>query len=320
MFSDTPVKKSARILQLALLFVFLISTAPAQAETVLNKIVAFVNGEIITMYDLQAAVAPELLRSGLSRKNPGHHDQIAAMEKKTLDAMITDELFVQEAERYNIEVKSSELDNEVRKIAQRNNMTLEEAKEQMKMDGVSYESYTDQIRKSILRSRLLSFMVGRKVVVTKEDVQAYYDEHKTEFSSDRKVAVKMLLFAPGADAASVAESVHAGTLSFEDAVAQYSAGPARQNGGLLGELAWMDLSAMWRSALEPLKDGDVTELLDQGGQKMLLKLDHVVPGSVLPLEDVAEKIEDTLRKPMLEARFEEYTAKLRDKAVIKINL
>lgn len=298
----------------------MLSAGAAGAETVFNKIVAVVNGSIITQYDVQEAVAPELLKTGLSRKNPGDADSIHAIERKVLDAMITDELFTQEAERYQLTVKDTEVENEIRKMAQRSNMTLEQVKEQMKADGVSYDMLFGKVRKNIVRSRLISYMVSRKVVVTKEDVQAYYDEHKSEFTSERKVTVKMLVFAPNADKEKPLGMIREGKLSFEDAVKMFSVGPAKDNGGLLGDLAWKDLSTQWRDALEPLSAGQVAEPFEQEGATIVLKLDKATSGDVLPLEDVYSTIENTLRQPMLESRFEEYTTKLREKAVVKINL
>ncbi len=319
MLSTRLVETSRTLFLCAFICLLSLSGTPVRAESVLNKIVAFVNGEIITQYDLQAAVAPELLRTGLSRKNSAHAESIAAMEKKVLETLITDELFVQEAEQYGLTVKDSEVENEIRKMAQQNGMTLEEAKDQMKADGVSYDTFADKIRKNIIRSRLLAFMVSRKVVVTKEDVQAYYDEHKADFASARKVAVKMLVFAANTDAAAILEQIRGGSLSFEDAVAQYSIGPAKDQGGLMGDLAWADLSDAWRTALSPLSEGQVSDLVRQGAQTMVLKLDRNIEGELVPLEQVADQIDHKLREPMLEARFEEYTKKLRDKAVVKIN-
>lgn len=320
MFSNRPLKKVFSLWSLFLVVSVCLCGSVVHAETVLNKIVAFVNGEIITQFDLEQAVGPDLMRSGLSRNNPAHQDQVAALEKRMLDTLITDQLFLQEAEKYKVEVKDSEVENEVRKMAQRNNMTLEQAKEQMRADGVSFDAFKETIRRSILRSRLISFMVSRKVVVTKEDIQAYYDEHKSEYSSDRKVTVKMLIFAPDADTGKVLSLLHDDKLAFEDAVKMYSVGPAKDNGGLLGDLSWIDLSEAWRSAIEPLAEGQISEMLEQDGRKILLKLDKKISGDVLPLDKVADTIESTLRKPMMEARFEEYSSKLREKAVIKINL
>ncbi len=298
----------------------LLSHSPVFADAVFNKIVAVVNGEIITQYELQEAIAPELLRNGLSRNSPAHTARIEAMERSVLDSLITDKLFVQEAKRYEISVKDSEVENEVRMMAQRNGMTLEQAIERMGKDGMSYEAFTEKLRNNILRSRLLSFMVGRKVVVTKEDVQAYYEAHKKDFQSERKAVVKVLVFAPDADAAKVVTLVRKGDLSFEDAVALYSVGPARDTGGLMGELVWSELAETWRSALEPLQDGGVSDVFVMDGRNMLLKLEHNVPGDTLPLDQVAGRIEDKLREPMLEERFQEYSGTLRDKAVIKILL
>lgn len=303
-----------RILFLSFLVVFFASQVCA--ETIVNRIVAVVNGEIITLYDLRAAAGPMLKRAGVSSRNAADKEKIDTILAGALEDMITHMIFVQEAERNNIPVKESEVENEIQKMVKRSGLTLEQIETKLVADGSSLEEYRKRIRSSILRSRLLNYMVGGKVVVAPEEIAAYYEEHKSDFSGDRKIGLKLLVVAPGVDAEALRVSILDGTLSFEDAVAQHSIGPGKDSGGNLGELVWMDVSPEWREALDGLAPGEITSLLSIQGYQGVLQVASVTDGNTLPLEEVSTRIEQILRKPRLEERFDDYSAKLREKAVV----
>lgn len=303
----------------SLLFTQTVSTANAQS--LINKIVAVVNGEIITLYDLQQRAYPELRKRGLDYKNEGDQTAIREVEKTILDSMVLDKLIIQEAQKINMDATVEEAENEAHRRFRSAGVSPEQAWDELSRQGITKDEYIERIRTDILRQRLLNFMVGRKVVVTNDEIAEYYEANKSDYSTERKVVVQLLVFAADADAQAVAEKVRAGDLSFEEAVSEYSVGPARSKGGTLGQIAWMDLSDEWRNVLENTDIGEVApSFIDVNGMTGLLKLKEEEAGASLPLEDVREKIEMKLRGPQLEERYDDFAQKLRDKAVIDIRL
>lgn len=91
---EKPVRKTLVLL----LAVILMAACGAQAAQ-LNKVAAVVNGQVITMFDLQKNALPDLMRSRLNPDKPADAKQVDAVFRKVLDMMIMDILIAQEAKR-----------------------------------------------------------------------------------------------------------------------------------------------------------------------------------------------------------------------------
>ena len=170
-----------RIVSTAFLLVFLITSS---AHAAINGVAAVVNGEMITVFDLQAETAPEAMRRGLNPKDPNQAAAIEELTKVTLERMINNIILTQEAQRLKISVGDSEVDNEIQQIMSRNKMTPEEFQRQLQIQRTTEKDFRERIRSSLLRNRLLANMVGRKVIVTKEEIADYYNLHKQTFMNN----------------------------------------------------------------------------------------------------------------------------------------
>lgn len=290
------------------------------ASIQLNKVAAVVNGEVITLHQLRGVVTPELMRRGIQPGTPGTERVVNNMMEQALTHMIDTILLRQEAERLGITVSEADVDNELNMVVQRNQTSLEAFEATLVAQGSSLETMRSQIRNNILSQRIVSLMIARKVVVTQEEVTRYYGSHSHEFSADRSVDLSLIIFAPTANAEEVAKKIHNGTLSFEDGARQYSVGPQPEQGGKLGFIPWKDLIPPVQAAASILTTGQISQLFAIESYKALIRLNGSTPGRQMTLEEATPDIEQILRAPLLEARFQEYTKQLRNKAVIDIRI
>lgn len=293
---------------------------PVHAEQLVNKIAAVVNGEIVTLYDLKQLAIPELKKAGMLGAKYADSPKVKSILSSVLENIVTEKLFLQDAERRGITVDEAEIENELRKLAQQRGLTLAKAKEQIVNDGLTVESVKERVRASIIRQRLLGLMVGRKVVITKEEVVRFYEKNKAEFSADGKIELSLLIFNTDTNVNDVRSELAAGKISFEEAVQKYSVGPGKEQGGYLGELGVKDISPQMMAAVDTMKDGSISNVLSLGANKALIKLHSKTKGSLRPLDEVAQEIEAKLRAPRLEASFKEYAEKLRNNAVVDVRL
>lgn len=294
---------------------------PAEGNSMqLNRVVAVVNGELITMYALQQQAMQEIMRQGITG-----NDRQSAMEREkvfmeTMDTMILEVLYKQEAERYNVSIEDGEVDNELRRIMQSNNLTQEEFDRQLRLQGMNMADLRARVRDGMMRQRIVGLMVGRKAEVTPADVEKYYMDNQEKFTTSSGVEFSVIMLGPGKEPARVYEEISSGAISFADAAKKYSDSPTAAIGGRMGNIAWRDLNPTWRSAMEGLKAGETASPVDAGGTTIILHVDAVNDGNVRPLEAVRSEIEEELRTDRLRERFEEYNAQLRSKAVVDIKL
>ncbi len=143
---------------LAFLFVFSLNAK------IVDKVVASVNGEPITSYDIQ--ITSKLLN---------------IPSNKTLNYLIDQKLIESEIKKRDINVDDFEVDEAMDKIAKRNNLTLFEFKNILIQRG-DYKKFRNKIKQNLLKQKLFASIVNAKLKITPEEIKNYYNSHKNEFS------------------------------------------------------------------------------------------------------------------------------------------
>ncbi|MCL2124164.1 MAG: SurA N-terminal domain-containing protein [Desulfovibrionaceae bacterium] len=296
----------------------------ASPSTTVGKIVAVVNGERITALDVERMARPEIMRRRLNPNTPEHRAQIDEIYNQVLDAQINDVLVYQEALRLKTELQENEVDKEVTRLMQQRKLSLEELEKQLKQEGMDIKSLREQIRKGLLRQRLLSSMVARKIILNRDEVAKYYEEHKESFRAISEVRMAIIVYPPNINADAIAQRIKSGKLSFEEAVRQYSIDPAtKSHNGAMPPAPWKDMSPDWRERISAMKPGELSDIFIVPHDQFLIRaqiklLERIGDDKVRSLAEATPEIEAILREPLLKARFTEYTQWLRSRAIVDI--
>ena len=286
-----------------------------------NKTVAVVNGEMITLFDLEMASTPALMQAGLDPNKPADEGEVKAVMRKTLDTMIIDILIVQEAERLKISASEGDVQAELQQMMERSKMSEEQLFRQLARQGMEKQQVFDRLRKRVLQQRLMANMINRKVIVTKDEIAKYFAQQGGSISVGDEVEFAVLVYAPQVRSSDWASRLKAGKVTFEEAVRRVSVGPRREEGGRLERGPWDEVMPEIRPHLEKLAPGQISEVFTMDGLDTQLKLIADHKGKQLTtLEEASPVIEDRLRVPKLEERFKEYLTQLRTKARVEIRL
>lgn len=311
------------ILKPVVILVILLALAlPAQAAQV-NKVAAVVNGQVITMFDLQKESIPELARARIDPKDASRSKEVNAIFRKTLDSMIMDILIAQEAKRLNIQVTKPEVEGEISKMMEARKLTKKQFEEELARQKMSGDALRKMIERDILRQKMMGMEVGRKVVVTPQEIRNYYDAHKGELFNRAGLHMGLLVYNPQAPAESIASQIKSGKITFAEACAKYSIAPNRDKGGDTGPVQWDKLNPEWAGKLNKMRPGDVTPIFPLQ-EKFKAQIHLFRPGGgeekQLTLKEATPQIDSILRMPKARERFADYSKQLRDKAVIDIRL
>ncbi|WP_320008262.1 SurA N-terminal domain-containing protein [Maridesulfovibrio sp.] len=287
-------------------------------EKVVDGIVAVVNGEIVTMYELNSKMAPILKQFSGENLSAVEVERLKKIRQQILDRMVTEIIIDQESKRMKVDVTDQEVEGEVNAIKEKSNLSDAEFERQLELQKTSLDEFKDKIRKDIRKHRLLSYKVKNKVVVTDEEIKAAWNSTKTEQGNiAQNVHLKLILFPPTTSAEEVRKDIIAGNITFEDAADKYTTGPGMGNGGDLGVLKWKDLAQTWHDALDGLKPGDISEPFEVQESKALLKLDSYEKTEKVSFEDSKEKLYDKLYQKKQDKLFSDFIKKLKEKAVIE---
>lgn len=289
----------------------------------LARVVAVINGDMITARELDKAVQPELVFKKLNPASPGDAAEIEAIRHRTLETLINQKILMQEAEKRNIRIPDEMLDEEMERFVADSQLSSEEFQRQLAQQGLTLDAMRERLRINIITQQLINRMVVNKVVVTDEEIAAYYREHLLDLPTGQ-VRIALLIYPADQDAAAWADRIASGKITFTDAVRQVSVGPNAQEGGDMGFMELDDLAPVLRAEVETLKKGQVSGLFDmQLNKAQVWLMDSIAPDSAAqendrPDEATAARIEEILRAPRLEARFQEYTEQLRNRALVDI--
>ena len=296
---------------LLILMAWLCLACTAQAAQ-LNKIAAVVNGQVITMFDLQKAALPELGRARLNPNDPKQADKVNVVFRKVLDSMIMDILLEQEAKRLSITVSDSEIDQELTKMMKMRRLNRAQFEAELKKQGMSVDELRKSMKTNMLRQRVMGAEVGRRVVVTDDEIRAYYEKHKDTMYDRNGLHMGLIVYNPNVNARSIAAQIASGALSFEEAARKYSIAPNREKGG----------DGILAGGLFERKGSDDAHPTVQGhkAQVHLFRPGQSGPGRPMTFEEARPVIDNILRQPKAMERFDEYSQQLRSKAVIDIRL
>jgi peptidyl-prolyl cis-trans isomerase SurA len=293
-------------------FILFLLTGFGQAAQLVDRIVAVVNGEILTFQDLQQQI----------RLAVGQTPDQATAEKiapQVLDAMIDDIVLRQEAQRLNIEVSDSEVENEISQFKARRRLSDEDFERSLRLQGITPEQFKERSREDIVKHKILGYMVRRKVVVTQEEIDAYLERNRAELTTERVVSLQMVVFADRDGARTVWNALRGGEIGIDEAVARYSIGPRAENGVMSG-VRWRELDDSWREGLRNLDVGELSEPILIQDRWVIVKLLDRRDGERQEVAAVDEEVREAIMRPKLEERFKEYMNGLRSKAIIEKKL
>lgn len=291
---------------------FLAFLGLAQAAQVVDRIVAVVNGEIITFQDLQQRV----------RMVMGQTPDPAAVGEampQVLEGMIDDIILRQEAQRLKIEVSDSEVENEIRQFKVRRRLSEDEFERSLRLQGLTQEQFKEQSRQDIVKHKMLGYMVRRKVVVTQEEIDAYVEKNRAELTTERTVDMQLLVSVDADRAAALFDELNGGGISFDEAVERYSVGP-KVNNGVMTDVRWREMDEPWRDALRDLNAGEMSKPFMIQDKWVILKLLDRRDGAKQEQAAVEDEVREAIMRPKLEERFKEYMSGLRAKAIIQNKL
>jgi len=279
--------------------------ASVRAEVV-NKIVATVDGEPITLHQVK------LFAQGVRGRQFG-----AQMgQSELLEALITDKLIQKEVSDKGIIVRDEDVDRYIEAIMQRNNIDQDKLREALAAQGLTFQGYRTQIREEIERDQLISKEIRGKVSVTPEEVQRYYESHLAEFSTPEKVRLAHILLRLEPDAP--AEKVRAVTAKADDVYRRIKKGAefaemakdfsedSAERGGELGWFKKGETLEEIEKAAQKLKVGEISQPVRTKVGLHIIKVEGREGATHQKLDELNDQIKQQLYNAALEERFQKW--------------
>ncbi len=309
--------KKLFFLGLAFLLFFLFSLAQA---VVVDRIVAVVNDEVITLSELDEAAAP-LYRKYLPRaKDPVERENlIRQIRRRVLQQMIDEKLLAQEAKRLEIKVSDQEIDSFIQRLKEQNHLSDEKFREFLAAQGLSYEDYRKQVAEQIKRIKLIQGHIRERIVVTPEEIKDYYRKHYLKGNNTVYELAAIIITGPEAEqkAKAAYEELKKG-VPFKEVAAKYSS--LKGSGEGLGRFKPEELAPQVREVVAKLKPGQYSKPVKVGESWQIFKLVALKTEGAVPLAEVRPEIENKLRQEKIDQLLQKWLKELKQKAYIRVLL
>jgi len=302
----------------------------AQEAEVIDRIVAVVNSDIITLYDLNRAFKPyEENIKALGYAVEKERQTLFQVRKDLLDQLIDGKLADQEIEGAQISVNEGDIDRTIERMKDARSFTDEQLREGLARQGMTMAEYRKEIKEQILRTKLVNREVKSKIVITKQDIKAYYDSHQDEYAGEKKYYLYNIFvrLSPEADRPEREDALRQieGAVarlnqgfSFEDLVNQLNDSSSRVQGTDLGLYRLEELSGQLEGAVAKLNAGEFSGVLDTDFGPQIIYVQKIQETPTKSLDEIESEIEEILYNESVDNRYQDWLNELRKQSLIKI--
>ena len=265
----------------------------AQAQQA-GRIVAVVNDDIITRYDVIARLGIALSSSNVE-DTPEIRQRLGSQILRTL---MDERLQSQEARRFGINVSEREIAEQIADIETRNNLQPGGLDRFFRSNRLDIEALKEHLRVEAAWNKLLARRVAPRVEVGIDEVEARLAERRAAVGSSEYVVSEIFLAmndpAREGEVRAVADGIVAqlrAGASFEGLARQFSQSSSAAIGGDLGRVRAGQLDSRLEAALDSLAPNSFSlpVRLENGFYILLLRERRVVEGSAAEEAEFALK-------------------------------
>ncbi len=305
----------------------------SQAE-VIDRVVAVVNDDLITLSELNSEGALHFDKIRQQVPSEQRAEALATARKEILSSLIERKLIAQRAAKRDITLSDEEVDMQYFHVLEQNNLSEEQFKTELAKAGITPSMYKENLRSQMIRQRLIGVEIRSKVVITNEQIEEYYHSKYGQQSEGDGLHILQIgcLWGPGSKTADKKEArmraeqlrgmVMAGE-NFKDIAQSYSELPSATDGGDIGIFLQDELSKPMQDGLAGLRPGEVSPIIESGESFQFFKLLSAKSGNVItqaPLESVREEIRALLTEQLLKEKFDRWVIQLRESSYVEEQL
>lgn len=312
-----------------LAFLAALAAASAAFAATLDGIAARVDSHVITVGDVMAELRrhPEIREKATAA---GDESEMQALYRAALDMLIERRLILKAAGAKKMEIPEWVIDNQIREVV--HDMfggDMNRLEEELARTKTPMSEYRNTIKEDITVRGMRQQIIEQYVTASPGAMRKEYRDHPEKYRQEAKATVRVILLKPPAPGDGIAsintratqidEELAKGE-KFADLAVKYSADSHAKDGGL-----WKDVNPeeAFRpeiaTAIAKLKVGDVSKMIDLDGWGFIVKKEAESGAKTMSFEEAYDKISWNLRNAAAKKAYDEWIARLKDDAFIKVN-
>ena len=279
------------------------------------KIVALVNGEIISSEDFQSRINSFMMTTRI----PFNTQTKNMITQRVLDNAIDEKLKLQEASKNGINITDKEVNERMRQFEQNNGVPSGQLKTVLREAGVNETTMQEQLKSDLAWIRLVRKKYYTEGIPTQKEIEQAMAEAQSDLNTPKYMVSEIFIKKNKAkDIQQLVENLRNDN-RFELYAMQFSDSPSAANGGNLGWVNTGKLASVLETKLKSMKAGEISNPIMLGDGYYILKLQRTFnPATDSPEVPSESQIKTMLENQKMESISKKLLQDLRQKAVIEI--
>lgn len=293
---------------------------------VLDRVVAVVNDEAVTLSEIQEEGQPVVRRIFQDFVGEERERRLEEAQKRLLDDLIDRRLMYQVAKREGMLPSAAEIAGAIEELKRNNNATDDaQFRALLKAEGLTLEQVRRSVEERLAIGRLLARQIRSTIILSEDELVRYYQSQQEKYKREPSAEIRHILIPvpPGGDEAARARAeearakIQAGA-DFAEVARQYADSASGASSAEPITVHRGELAPEIEAAAFSLPTGGVSPLVRTGAGWHVIKVERVQTEAVAPYAEVRESIRDQLFQERFEAKRKEWLASLRSRAFIQV--
>jgi len=252
---------------------------PAALPVAVDRVIAVVNDEAITLNELRDRVST-VERQLRSRNTPLPPRDV--LEKQLLERLIVDRVQMQFAKEVGLRIPDNELDAALRRIAENNRLSLAAFRDALERDGIGWRRFREDIREEMTLARLREREVESRIVISDGEIDNFLAQPAQATQSAVVALAHIIIRVPDqvdparlarlrARAEEALARINRGD-DFGQVAVSYSEAPDATTGGVIEPRPADRLPTLYAEAIASLKPGEASGILRSPAGFHIVKL------------------------------------------------
>lgn len=245
----------------------------------LDRVVAIVDKDVVLESELNAR------KISIMERLRGQYQQLPpedVLNKQILEQLIIERIELGMAERYEITIEESEIDQAIGRVLQKNQITLAQLEADLQSQGLDLNGLRKQMRNELTINNLQQGVVNSRIKVTEQDINNFLasSDGKYATSPDYHIGHILIAVSSSADADAIAEAekqandIYQKLLNgsdFAQMAISFSNDQAALQGGDIGWRKLAQLPELFGNQMLNLAEGQVSKPFRSGAGFHILK-------------------------------------------------
>jgi len=305
----------------------------AQQSEVIDGIAAVVNGDVVTYSQVRELIGARERTLRNSYQGPELENKVKEMRLAALKDLVDRQLILQEfkkKEKDGATIPTYIIDERVKDIIRTEFGGDRSAfVRTLKSQGYTITKFKEIERDKFIVQAMRQTFVKDDFVISPNQIQAYYDKHKLDYSTPEQIKLRMIVLRDDDSGAGLpggkkemAKEIRAKLTSgaeFGRMAQMYSEDPTTQQAD--GDWGWIDrktLSEELTSHAFALRAGEISDVIEVGNSYYIMMVEARKNAATKPIGEVRDEIEQNLIQQEKSKEMQRWLDTLRQNAYIKI--